>query len=301
MDQIYIVPEKTSSPSILTRKEGVNEFNLIILHTGITRHKNTSDVSSRSEHKHSVYHILLYLGEGNLFMFNNEKVRSNRGTFVVCSPGTTHNFQPLLQGESVYAEITFEYTWNEDHLDIYLEDILSTLMFQTIHIPDGLYCLQEGKIHQFLELFHELLALLRDFRSPLFDQHLKMAELFQFISKSHNQSRNSSYAVIIRNRIQSSLPGVLNLDILSQEFNRSKSWIIGEFKNTYKITPMKYYRQVRLSMTSELLKNSSRTTEDIAEQFGFYDTFHFIKSFKKAYNITPGLYRRNFSKNNVLR
>ena len=63
------------------------------------------------------------------------------------------------------------------------------------------------------------------------------------------------------------------------------------FKNATGLAPMAYVRQIRMKRAQELLIRSDRPIGEIAPLAGYPDLFHFCKSFKKSFGITPNAYR----------
>ncbi len=298
MDLLYVSPPQHLDPSILTLRQDGKAFHLAVIHTGLTSHKSNRNNANRSfnGHRHNVYHLVLFLSRDNSCLFDGQERHISRGTFVICSPGRQHSFHPQKPGENSYAEITFEYRNSEEVLTIPYKGMLSKIMDVAINLSDGLYTMNETEIHHFMELFHSHFSLLKNVSAGVFDLHMKMAEIFQLTCHLDENKGEIPMAQQIKKRIHSSLPGKLNLEILSREFNRTKATLIKVFRNKYGVTPMEYHRQTRISMTSDLICTSDRTFEDIASLFGFCDVFHFMKDFKKRYGIPPGEFRRKESR-----
>ena len=57
--------------------------------------------------------------------------------------------------------------------------------------------------------------------------------------------------------------------------------MIKKFRQKYGMTPMEFDRRLRIDAAADLIVSSNRTMEDIALSLGFYDVFHFIRTFKK--------------------
>lgn len=64
------------------------------------------------------------------------------------------------------------------------------------------------------------------------------------------------------------------------------------FTERMQITPNDYIATIRVNHARELLTKTNRTLESIAEDCGFYDPSHFVKTFKKLRRETPSEYRR---------
>ena len=64
-----------------------------------------------------------------------------------------------------------------------------------------------------------------------------------------------------------------------------------EFKRVFGIPPAKFIMRKRLEHARYMLLNSDRTLEDIADNLGFSDAFHFSKSFKSGMGLSPKEFR----------
>lgn len=63
------------------------------------------------------------------------------------------------------------------------------------------------------------------------------------------------------------------------------------FKTFFKMTPMDYILLTRVNAARELLDHTTRLVADIAQEVGFCDHSHFIRTFKRFRGITPHQYR----------
>lgn len=64
------------------------------------------------------------------------------------------------------------------------------------------------------------------------------------------------------------------------------------FRAQFGEPPARYRRRVLMERAAELLRRSSLTNEQIAEQFGCSDAFHFSKLFKSIHGHSPSAHRR---------
>lgn len=60
------------------------------------------------------------------------------------------------------------------------------------------------------------------------------------------------------------------------------------------ISPGRYHAQVRIQRACELLLGEQVTLREVGLELGFFDEFHFSKSFKRAVGVTPREFRRYF-------
>ena len=63
------------------------------------------------------------------------------------------------------------------------------------------------------------------------------------------------------------------------------------FKEEMHMTPRQYFLMLRISHAARLLRHSAFSIEEIAEQCGFADRYHFSKAFRKNFQIPPAEYR----------
>ncbi len=66
-----------------------------------------------------------------------------------------------------------------------------------------------------------------------------------------------------------------------------------DFNNTYNTTPSKWVMSKRLEHAKALLDESDLNINQICYESGFMNSSHFIKSFKRKYNLPPLRYRTN--------
>lgn len=64
------------------------------------------------------------------------------------------------------------------------------------------------------------------------------------------------------------------------------------FRRFFGCAPAAYLRRCRLERAAALLRDGSRSLAEIALECGFADQSHFTKSFREAFRVAPGAYRR---------
>lgn len=83
----------------------------------------------------------------------------------------------------------------------------------------------------------------------------------------------------------------LSLDLLSEHFHFSTTYISRLIRRSYGINFTEILSNTRLNEAKNLLQNSGMKTADIGKTVGYHDTSYFIQSFKKKYGATPNEYR----------
>ena len=86
----------------------------------------------------------------------------------------------------------------------------------------------------------------------------------------------------------------ITLDNILDQTSISQSQLIRKFQQFLKRTPFQEVRRVRIERAKTLLTETDKTIEEIGITCGFNDGFHLSKEFKKATNLPPGAYRKQF-------
>lgn len=84
----------------------------------------------------------------------------------------------------------------------------------------------------------------------------------------------------------------ITLSMLSKMACLSERQYTRIFNKTYGVSPIEYLINCRLTLACRIMKNSNKSLMEISMICGFGDKVHFIRLFKKKYNITPGQYRK---------
>lgn len=84
----------------------------------------------------------------------------------------------------------------------------------------------------------------------------------------------------------------INLEDMCPEIGVSYSHLTRQFYKEQGITPVQFNTQLRLEHGMQLLLNTDKSIEKIAEECGFSSANYFTKVYKRALHITPSEYRR---------
>lgn len=94
--------------------------------------------------------------------------------------------------------------------------------------------------------------------------------------------------------MKDNLENKITLNDIAKSVGYSNSHFGSMFLEKISFTPMEYYNQLKLQRASSLLQFSDLTIKEIAFRLGFYDPFHFSKSFKHEMNLSPREYRKKY-------
>ena len=79
--------------------------------------------------------------------------------------------------------------------------------------------------------------------------------------------------------------------MLSDTYRITVPYVSKIFKEQIGCNFSSYLTEKRIDAAKELLKNTSLSISDIAQQVGYIDSPTFIKNFKRVMKMTPGTYR----------
>jgi len=85
----------------------------------------------------------------------------------------------------------------------------------------------------------------------------------------------------------------IRVEDLAKLINLSTSQFQRKFKQVFLITPAQHITNVRIRSACHLLQDTNQTIASIAQEIGYYDHSHFIRSFEKTMSMTPIEYRRS--------
>jgi len=95
--------------------------------------------------------------------------------------------------------------------------------------------------------------------------------------------------------MKNNLENKLELEEIAQDVGYSSSHFGNLFQKKTSYTPMEYYQQLKIQRACSYLQFSDLKIKEIAYRLGYFDPFHFSKTFKKEMNMTPKEYRSKYN------
>ena len=87
-------------------------------------------------------------------------------------------------------------------------------------------------------------------------------------------------------------PEDISLNDISCKVSISKSTALNLFKQYLNMTPVNYLIAYRLRIAAAALSDTEKKISTISAECGFKSFYHFCRTFKRHYGLTPGEYRK---------
>lgn len=114
------------------------------------------------------------------------------------------------------------------------------------------------------------------------------------MAKSENVTEGREERIVeIMNFIQTHYADV-SLEMLADSFGLSKAYLSKYMKEKSGLTFQEAVKKARMKKARTMLKDTNQTVEAIATAVGYENVEHFNRLFKKAYDMTPVQFRRQY-------
>lgn len=113
-----------------------------------------------------------------------------------------------------------------------------------------------------------------------------------FVIENDTSGRNTVEKEMV-SYIQQNFTGKISLKEFGEQFHLSEKYISRYFKEHFHITLSQYITYLRLENAKQLLQDTDLSVTETAMQSGYQNVSYFIRSFQKAYAVSPLKYRKN--------
>ena len=285
--------EESCYPQLLAFKSGDNYYKLCL--ETFHLYEKALFYPDPGEHRHDVFHIVLYHTGENQFRFKGKLIDSSPGLLVLCSPGEAHSFTPLLKQPTGYHEITFSLVAEGQKLVIPFAELLSGYFGgknRKIQLLRQLDTVEAGELEN---LYFELEKALRNQDTAfLFPVYRQLERILEFVFTCQSQSKEyieDEGIQAARRCIESNFKVSLRLKELAAIAGMSPEHFCRKFKHIYGEPPLEMRNRLRINAAARLISYSSRPLKQVAVELGFSDVYHFSKMFKKYTGKSPGKIR----------
>ena len=115
----------------------------------------------------------------------------------------------------------------------------------------------------------------------------------QIRSEGNTESALSPEEIVslVKDYVKNHYSEELDLNSIALALGFSSSYLTKVFNKVENITPSKYIRNYRMGIAKQLLNDKELTIQQIASHVGYNDPFHFSRSFKQTFGISPTDYK----------
>ncbi len=245
-------------------------------------------------HNHNHFELIfVHEGAGNHCISNMEVPFEGKAIFLL-GPSDAHHFE--LHAPTTFTFLKFTNTYLGDpHWNQILEHLLQAARQQRLILPVAAAAKTDQLIRLIVEEWkedrNENSATIRHLMQGL----ISMVQTFipttlDNIATKHQQ-KITALIDYIHDNIH--LADQLQTEQLAAQFDLSKHYLGVYFKEQTGVTLRDYITKYKLHLIENKLLHSGLSLKEISHEFGFSDTSHFNKFFRKHHQISPSAFRTN--------
>lgn len=139
---------------------------------------------------------------------------------------------------------------------------------------------------------------------------VKMPELFYRMKYAKTDSNYYDRNLVPRTQVEivkavseyitQNLNEKISLKQLTLKFGISDTYLQNAFRSVYGMPVISFMRAQKMQSAAQILIHTTRTVDEIAEEFGYENESKFSAAFKKIMGDSPGVYRKEHSKVKII-
>ena len=249
-------------------------------------------------HWHDEFEII-YVRSGFLTVsISGESYIGKTGEAFVVSPGNLH-----LMGSQTGTVDYYTFLFPLKYISFRTDDMLDEKLLEPLNSGHLMICPRVKDTAK--ELCEQLIEIYEakndESESKITTQVRTKIILLQFILEmwkkgfvieNDTSGRNTVEKEMV-SYIQQNFTGKISLREFGEQFHLSEKYISRYFKEHFHITLSQYVTYLRLEHAKQLLQDTDIPVTDVAMQSGYQNVSYFIRSFQKAYAVSPLKYRKN--------
>ncbi len=243
-------------------------------------------------HTHAFYEINFIMHGSGKYFYDKDYVEANVGDVYITPPDVYHGY--LKKTDFYVYNLCIKKEFFTHYKDELLAIPLVSDMLEGIpylyHLKGQRFCfrLSSQNLATFksdLDLIHE--CTLADSESAELIKNMVTLKIIAHLAFLYSQqfshwskaSENNSFSAVMESihYIKNNLSEKITIDTLAKCAHMSRSTYIRHFKTIFKISPMEYVKNIRVSKAKTLLLTGTLSKTTIAQECGFYDASHMAK------------------------
>ena len=204
--------------------------------------------------------------------------------------------------------IGIELDISQNPLSAYLEACNYSALDALQHICGGMSHIVLRSSEVAKKFFEELYAV--DFEQRFDYLRVKMPELFYRMKYAKTDSSYYDRNLVPRTQVElvksvseyitQNLNEKITVKQLTLEFGISDTYLQNAFRSVYGMPVISFIRVQKMQSAAQVLIHTTRTIDEIAEEFGYENESKFSAAFKKIMGDSPGVYRKEHTKIKIL-
>ena len=249
-------------------------------------------------HWHDEFEII-YVRSGFLTVsISGESYIGKTGEAFVVSPGNLH-----LMGSQSGTVDYYTFLFPLKYISFRTDDMLDEKLLEPLNSGHLMICPRvKDTAKELCEQLIEIYEAKKDESESKITTQVKtkiillqfILEMWKkgFVIENDTSGRNTVEKEMV-SYIQQNFTGKISLREFGEQFHLSEKYISRYFKEHFHITLSQYVTYLRLEHAKQLLQDTDIPVTDVAMQSGYQNVSYFIRSFQKAYAVSPLKYRKN--------
>lgn len=253
-------------------------------------------------HSHTFFEMFYVYSGSCTQEISGNNINFNEGDLCIIAPGTIHSMSVfndniiinILIRKSTFNETFFELLKGNNILSMFFTEILyakthkNYMIFHTGH--------DNKLITVLLDMFNEFISNNKYSRSII---NHTLVIFFAYLLQNHEKHVEVPLQTV---EDSSLLPQILfyiednysdiTLEMLCEKFHFSNSYLSRMIKNSTGLNFTGIIKNIRLKKACVMLDSTNISIKDISENVGYSSQEHFIRTFKKNFNMSPTEYRK---------
>ncbi|MEE1243804.1 MAG: AraC family transcriptional regulator [Frisingicoccus sp.] len=129
---------------------------------------------------------------------------------------------------------------------------------------------------------------------------LSQTDAKAYLTESSVSRSQAEYAKQIADYISINIQNKMTIRELTEKFAISETHLQRIFRSVYGMPVISFIRAQKMQCAAQVLIHTTRSIDDIADEFGYVNESKFSAVFKKVMGDTPSIYRKEHSKVKIL-